>query len=147
MSLSNSLLEVALALIPLIEGARGDPRALNPRENALGIYQITPILVRDLRERGYDFSLEDRVDPARSRQMAEIYLRLYATEKRLGRPATLEDLLLLWCAGPDGPLQPRNRKMETYLSRGRLYYTEAVRRANAKMAIVGAMLQGSGVSP
>ena len=77
----------------------GDHRAYNQRENAAGIGQIRPILVRDCnRICGYErFTLEDRWKPRRSREMFETFVSHYS------RTGTDEEAARLWNGGPRGP--------------------------------------------
>ena len=76
----------------------GDPNAYNEREGAAGIAQIRPILVRDVcRIVGYgQFSLRDRFDHNRSKEMFRIYIRHY------GQIGSVEESSRIWCSGPRG---------------------------------------------
>jgi len=91
----------------------GDAAAYNAGEDAAGLYQIRPIYVRDVnRILGREaFSLDDRWDTGRAEEMVRIYLRHYATRKRLGREPTAEDMARIHNGGPDGW---RKRATETY---------------------------------
>lgn len=77
----------------------GDPRALNPAENAVGIAQIRPIVIRDLRRLGYKFTLRDRSDPAASRRIFRAYTAHYMRRYRLAGP---EAAARIWVSGPRG---------------------------------------------
>lgn len=75
----------------------GDPRAFNRRENAAGIVQIRPIMLRDAnRIIGYPkWSLADRFDVEKSYAMFRLVCRYY--ENKGGA----EQWSRLWNAGPD----------------------------------------------
>lgn len=93
-------------LLPALEQqeSRGDPYAYNARENAAGILQIRPIMVRDLnRLAGYEkYHLDDRFKPAVARQMCREYLTHYSRPARLNKQPSLKDLARIWVGGPDG---------------------------------------------
>lgn len=74
------------------------------RNGELGHLQITPICVEDVnRILGRQaYTLEDRRDRTKSVEMFHIYVNHYATERRLGRPVTLEDVVRIWNGGPHG---------------------------------------------
>lgn len=75
---------------------------------SLGPYQITAIFVEDVnRILGKPtFSLSDRFDYRKSRQMITIFLNHYATQGRVGRSVTYEDMARMIKGGPDGYLEP-----------------------------------------
>jgi hypothetical protein len=78
--------------------SRGDPRAVKADENAVGIVQIRPIMVRDCnRIIGYaKWTLADRLDVERSWQMFRLYSRYYAPN------GTPEIWSRNWNGGPQG---------------------------------------------
>jgi len=81
--------------------SRGDPQAVNRRENAVGIAGIRPICVRDVnriigREK---YTLADRLNVAKSYEMFCAYVYHY------GRRGGPEQWARIWCGGPDGPKQ------------------------------------------
>ena len=108
-------LAVATQLLIAVESG-GNPKAFNERENAAGILQIRPIMVQEVnRITGHEcYSLEDRWVPQRSVDMAEIYFHYHA--QRLGRPLTISECALLWCAGGNALEQPRTPAMGAYLN-------------------------------
>lgn len=116
----TNLLSFAIQLLVAVESG-GEPRAYNATEQAAGVLQIRPILVKDVnRLLGRDeFSEADRWDPGRSVAMATIYLKHYGSPTRLGRPAKLADYGLLWCAGPDGPTQKATPALKAYVAKMR----------------------------
>ena len=81
-----------------------DPNARGDDDAALGILQIHKIYVDDinriLRDDVYTYNM--RLSPCQSKQMFRVYVEHYASEKRLGRPATLEDLARIHNGGPNG---------------------------------------------
>ncbi len=82
----------------------GNAKAIGDNGNAVGSFQIWKIYVDDvnriLREQRYSYS--DRYDPKLSRSMAKAYIGHYATEKRLKRPPTFEDMAKIHNGGPNG---------------------------------------------
>lgn len=76
-----------------------DPRALNPKEGAVGIAQIRMVCLRDCnrivgREK---YRSDDRLDPVKSFEMFRLYVRYYWPR---GGP---EQWARCWQAGPKGP--------------------------------------------
>jgi hypothetical protein len=120
--MNQTTLSLVIQLLIAVESG-GDRTALNPREQAVGVLQIRKILVDDVnrilveRKDPRHFSESDRWDPAKSIQMAEVYLSHYGTVARLGHEPTLRDYALLWCAGPNGPKQKQNESMTAYLAK------------------------------
>ena len=111
----KELLDILLPIIALLESS-GDPNAINVSENALGILQITPICVKDVRRLGLDVTHDQCFDPQVSRLIFDFYLRHYGAnyelnEKsvnslELGSPEFLDALVILariWQGGPPGP--------------------------------------------
>ena len=82
----------------------GDPNAVGDEGAAVGAYQIHKIYVDDL-NRIYGeglFTYEDRWNEIKSWTMVRRYLLHYATEERLGRKPTLEDMARIHNGGPNG---------------------------------------------
>jgi hypothetical protein len=78
--------------------SKGDPRAVNRREQAVGIVQIRPIMVRDVNRivgRG-KYNLSDRTDVERSYEMFRTFSRYYAPR------GTPEIWSRNWNGGPKG---------------------------------------------
>lgn len=92
--------ERLLDAIVLVESS-GRCDAVNDGENAAGAYQIRPIFLRDVnRILGCDrYTLPDRFDPVKSRQMAKIFLNHYGKEK------TLLEMARQFNGGPRGHLK------------------------------------------
>ena len=86
-----------LAAIAQVESS-GDPNAVNEKENAVGLYQIRPIYLKDVnRILGYQyFKLADRYDPEYSKQIVSAYLLYY------GRNKSLEAMARIHNGGPKG---------------------------------------------
>ena len=101
----------ALWLAVCIIESGGNPRAYNAREKAAGIAQIRPICLRDCnRIAGYRrWTLADRYDPIKSREMFNIYVHHYA--KRVPRKACtlMEARARIWNGGPTGWKKPSTR--------------------------------------
>ena len=96
-------LDLFFAALAEVESG-GDSSAYNKAEDAVGLYQIRPIYVRDVnRIVGHGaFTLRDRWDAVKSRCMVIIYLSHYGTEQRLGRAPTFLDLARIHNGGPNG---------------------------------------------
>jgi len=90
-----------------------NPNAFNPKENAAGIVQIRPILVKDVnRISGKKYTLEDRFSVRKSYEMFCIYLTYY-------KPKTYEQAARMWNGGPKGHLKKSTlkywKKVKKYL--------------------------------
>ena len=48
------------------------------------------------------YTYADRYDKVKSYEMFKLYIGHYATEKRLGRKPTNEDMARIWNGGPNG---------------------------------------------
>ena len=78
----------------------GNPKAHNPRNDCVGILQITPILVKDcnqiLSRRGSKvrYTLKDRYDVQKSKEMFVLYQETYNPQH------DLERVIRLWNGGP-----------------------------------------------
>jgi len=81
----------------------GDSNAVGADGEA-GPYQIRPIFVDDANKivGKRAFSYGDRFSKEKSKEMMRIYWRFYATERRLGRLPTFEDLARIHNGGPNG---------------------------------------------
>lgn len=78
---------------------------LSLREQSVGIAQIRPILVKDCnRIVGYPrWTLADREDDAKSREMFDVYLGHY------GKGRTTAEMAAMWNGGPDGHKKPKSQ--------------------------------------
>jgi hypothetical protein len=85
-------MKLLLAMIMVESG--GNNYAYNEAEEARGCLQIRPIYVEDINRiyPGANFTLEDCYDRYYSILMVRMYWAHYATDERLGRKPTLEDL-------------------------------------------------------
>lgn len=73
----------------------GNPRAVGDKGKAVGIAQIHPILVKDVnRFAGTKYTLNDRFDPIKSKQMFTLYTEHY------GKGRSMEFKARLWNGGP-----------------------------------------------
>ena len=79
----------------------GDTKLKN---RAYGILQIRKPCLDDVnRANGTSYKPSDMLGNIElSIWLFEQYMKLYATEKRIGRPATDEDMARIWCSGPLG---------------------------------------------
>jgi len=96
------------ALIAVESG--GNPFAVGDGGQAVGCLQIHPSVVADVNRiagpKTAKYTLSDRLEVEKSKQMCVIYLAYYATEKRIGRPVTDEDRARIWNGGPNGWRKP-----------------------------------------
>lgn len=97
----------------------GDTQAIGDCGKAVGLFQIWKIYVDDVNQiAGKQFSYADRLDPEKSRAMVKIYLKHYATQNRLGRPVTFEDMAAMHVAGPNGYRQLKSsKKIQRYVQK------------------------------
>ena len=86
--------------------SNNDPNAYNADENAAGLYQIRPILLKDCNRilRKPRFKLADRFDPVKSGYIASIYLGHYGAGK------SIEQLARIWNGGPLGYKKKSTKK-------------------------------------
>ena len=94
-------MELLFAAICIVESG-GDPSAHHKGEDAVGIVQIRPIMIEDvnrilkLRNDKRRFTLGDRWNVAKSRQMFDIYMSHYCFGY------SLMDKARCWNGGPKG---------------------------------------------
>lgn len=100
------LIEILLPLLAIIE-SNNNPNALGRAQDA-GLLQIRPILVEDanriIKEKKLKiklFTLADRFDPVRSRQLARVVLSHYGM-KLPENERTLNNLAMIWNRGYAG---------------------------------------------
>lgn len=83
--------------------SRGNTRAIGDNGRALGSLQIWSSVVADVnRIAGTSFKHTDAFDRAKARRIARIYMNHYASPRRLGRTASLQDYARIWNGGPLG---------------------------------------------
>ncbi len=88
-------LVLLFAIITVESG--NDPQAYNEKEAAAGILQIRPICLEDVNQiyaGRFSFTLKDRFNPKKSRQICLLYLRHYAG------PGSYERAARIWAGGP-----------------------------------------------
>ncbi len=77
--------------------SNGNPRAIGDGGKAAGIAQIWAITVKDInRFAGTRYTLNDRFDPVKSKEMFNLYVEHY------GKGRSLQYKALLWNGGPGG---------------------------------------------
>jgi hypothetical protein len=83
--------------------SRGNTRAVGDQGRALGSLQIWASVVADVnRIAGTNYRHVDAFDRVKARRICRIYLNHYASPKRLGRTASLQDYARIWNGGPSG---------------------------------------------
>jgi len=91
-----------LAAIRVVE-SNNNPAAVGDSGNAIGVYQIWTSYWKDATERsGIDGVYLDCYKPAYADRIVRAYMDRYATERRLGRPVTIEDIARIHNGGPNG---------------------------------------------
>jgi len=96
---------IITALIAIESG--GHIKAHNTSEDAVGILQIRPIMVKEVNRilelQGADgiYTLEDRWNPQKSRRMCTYYLHYQCSQyvKKHGRKPTMRQLAMSWNSG------------------------------------------------
>lgn len=108
----ESVIAVLLsALIAVESGGRAD--AVGRSGESIGILQIHPGCVHDInRVTGRAYTLRDRWNAAKSREMCTAYLSHYGRlyERRTGRNADAEVLARMWNGGPRGYAKESTRR-------------------------------------
>lgn len=96
-----SYLSLILALITIESNGNND--AIGDNGAAFGCLQMHAAYVQDAAEHaGEDWTHEDAFDRATAIQIITAYMARYATEDRLGRPPTAEDIARIHNGGPNG---------------------------------------------
>ena len=93
---------ILLAALIAVESS-GDPDAIGDNGLAYGCLQLHAAYVQDAAEfAGKTWRHEDAFNPATSEQIVRAYMARYATQKRLGRSPTYEDIARIHNGGPNG---------------------------------------------
>ena len=104
------MMALLLAALIAVESG-GNVRAVGDGGRAVGVLQIHPVTVMDVnRIAGTSYTLADRLCPEKSKAMATIYLTHYASARRMGRPATAEEMARMWNGGPNGHRKPATHR-------------------------------------
>jgi hypothetical protein len=94
--------EVDLSIIAQIESSN-NPLAYNKRTQATGLYQITPICLKDYNSyhKGMEYALNEMFEPSKGYSVALWYLetRIPQLLKHYGKPDTLETRLISYNCG------------------------------------------------
>ena len=112
------MFNLILALIAVESG--GNNLAVGDHGQSHGPLQIQRVVIQDV-NRIYktNYKYSDRFNRNKSIQICQLYLRHYASKKRLGRNPTYQDMARIWVAGPDGWRQreslPYWRKVRLHL--------------------------------
>ena len=91
-----------LAAIRIVE-SNDNPDAVGDDGSAIGVYQIWKVYWQDATERsGIGGKYLDCYDRDYADRIVRAYMDRYATEERLGRPVTMEDIARIHNGGPNG---------------------------------------------
>lgn len=109
--IDTNIIALVIEALILVESG-GNPAAVNG--NAVGVLQIMPAVVHELnRVAGWDvYKLDDRLNEAASRRMAETYLIAKGALN-----LNIRGMALLWKLGPDGMFRHVSRSDENYADR------------------------------
>lgn len=100
----ESLIATLLSALIAVESG-GQINAVGDNGRAVGVLQIHACCVEDVnRITGKTYTLQDRTDEAKSREICTAYLLHYGRvyERRTGEKATAEILARIWNGGPRG---------------------------------------------
>ncbi len=96
-----NIMTLILALITV--ESSGNDQAIGDNGLAYGALQIHASYAADAAEfAGKDWKHEDAFDREKSIDMFLAYMSRYATEKRIGRPVTIQDIARIHNGGPNG---------------------------------------------
>lgn len=91
-----------IMLLAMVESGC-EPRAVGDNFDALGMLQMHPGYVRDAANYANEnWKHMDALDEVTSIKIFRAYMARYATEERLGRPVTWEDIARIHNGGPNG---------------------------------------------
>ena len=80
-----------------------NPKAVGDNLQSIGVLQMQKAYVQDAAEyANEDWVHMDALDELTAIKIFRAYMARYATEKRLGRPVTLEDIARIHNGGPNG---------------------------------------------
>ena len=101
-AITEKELNDVLAAIRVVE-SNNNPNAVGDNGNAIGIYQIWKPYWKDATERsGIDGKYLDCYNVDYADRIVRAYMKRYATERRLGRKVTQEDIARIHNGGPNG---------------------------------------------
>ncbi len=91
-----------LSAIRVVESNNNDD-AVGDNGKAIGVYQIWKSYWKDATERsGIDGKYQDCFESDYADTIVRAYMKRYATENRLGREVTMEDIARIHNGGPNG---------------------------------------------
>jgi len=102
----KELLKILIPLLAIFE-SNGNPNAYNNKENAAGILQIRPIMIKDCNRISGEstYYLKDRWNEEKSYHMAITYLNHYGKKHLTSNMTEEEKIVILarmWNGGPNG---------------------------------------------
>ena len=101
-AVTDKEMDRVLAAIRVVE-SNNNPGAVGDNGNAIGVYQIWTSYWKDATERsGIGGVYLDCYKPDYADRVVRAYMARYATERRLGRPVTMEDIARIHNGGPNG---------------------------------------------
>ena len=95
-----------LKALALVESG-GNPQAIGDGGDSWGMYQLQAAYVQDAAQfAGENWTHEDAFNPVLARKIVRAYMARYATQKRLGRKPTYQDIARIHNGGPAGWRKP-----------------------------------------
>ena len=95
-----------LKALALVESG-GNPEAIGDGGDSWGMYQLQAAYVQDAAQfAGENWTHEDAFNPVLARKIVRAYMARYATQKRLGRKPTYQDIARIHNGGPAGWRKP-----------------------------------------
>ena len=122
-----------------------NPYVVGDNGYAYGLMQIHKAVILDVNNH-YDtsYSHKDAFDPELAREIFDKYIRLYATEERLGRVPTLEDVARIWNGGPNG--WKKDSSLKYWLGYWKVEGTENVYHSGVKYKYEMLLYQGATIN-
>lgn len=125
----NSIIAMLVALVMpalIAVESSGNDKAIGDNGRGVGCLQIHPECIEDVnRIAGTRYTLADRLDREKSKEICSIYLTHYgkAYARTTGKAPTAETLARIWNGGPRGYAKsatiPYWRKVERTMAKGR----------------------------
>jgi len=110
MAITDADMDKVLSAMRIVE-SNNNPDAVGDKGKAIGVYQIWNIYWIDATQySGIDGDYKDCFSPEYSDKIVRAFMKRYATEKRLGREVTMEDIARIHNGGPNGYKKQSTKK-------------------------------------
>jgi len=108
MAITDADMDKVLSAMRVVE-SNNNPDAVGDSGNAIGIYQIWESYWKD-GSTGIGGNYKDCFNADYADKIVRRYMKRYATEKRLGREVTMEDIARIHNGGPNGYKKQSTKK-------------------------------------